>query len=75
MEEDMALIERIPGTAFPAGVLRRIAEAFLPLDGDTLRDIGARREYQDYASSAAVTAGADRRLHRIAEATRWPSRH
>ena len=71
----MALMERLPGTPNPAGALRRIAEAVLPLDGGTLRDIGARREYQDYASSAAVTAGSDRRLHRIAEATRWPSRH
>ena len=71
----MALIERLPGTASPAGVLRRIAEAVLPLDGGTLRDIGACREYQDYASSAAVTAGSNRRLHHLAEATRWPSRH
>ncbi len=69
----MALIERIPGTAFPAGVLRRIAEAFVPLDGGTLRDIGARREYLDYASSAAVTADSDRRLHRIAEAANLSS--
>ena len=71
----MALIDWLPGTASPPGVLRRIAEAVLPLDGGTLRDIGARREYQDYASSAAVTAGTDRRLHRIAEAARWTSPH
>ena len=70
----MALMERLPGTPIPSGVLRRIAEAFLPLDGGTLRDIGARREYQDYASSAAVTTGSDRRLHGIAEASHWPSR-
>ena len=63
----MTSIERLPGPAIPAGVLRRIAEAFLPLDGGTLRDIGARREYQDYASSAAVTTGPDLRLHRIAD--------
>ena len=69
----MALMERLPGTPNPAGALRRIAEAVLPLDGGTLRDIGARREYQDYASSAAVTAGSDRRLHRIAEAANLSS--
>ncbi|MHA1567928.1 MAG: hypothetical protein ACTSXZ_00535 [Alphaproteobacteria bacterium] len=68
-------MKRLPGTPIPAGVFRRIAEAFLPLDGGTLRDIGARREYQDYASSAAVTARSDRRLHRIAETTHLPSRH
>ena len=43
------------------------------LDADILRDIGARRAYQDYAASAAVSAGSDRRLHRIAEAARWTS--
>ncbi len=43
------------------------------LDADTLRDIGARREVQDYSASAAVSAGSDRRLHRIAEAARWTS--
>ena len=37
------------------------------LDAGTLRDIGARREYQDYASSTAVTTGPDLRLHRIAD--------
>ncbi len=43
------------------------------LDADTLRDIGARREVQDYSASAAVSACSDRRLHRIAEAARWTS--
>jgi hypothetical protein len=42
-----------------------------PLDAAILRDLGARREYQDYADSAAVPAGSDRRLHRIAEAALW----
>ena len=42
-------------------------------DADILRDIGARREVQDYAASPAVSACSDRRLHRIAEATRWTS--
>ncbi len=45
------------------------------LDADILRDSGARREYQDYSASAAVPAGSDRRLHRIAEAARWTSLH
>ena len=43
------------------------------IDADILRDIGARREYQDYSASAAVSAHSDRRLHRIAEAARWTS--
>lgn len=41
------------------------------LDAGILRDLGARREYQDYAASAAVSDGSDRRLHRIAEAALW----
>ena len=40
------------------------------LDADILRDIGARREYQDYSASAAVSACSEGRLHRIAEAAR-----
>ncbi len=43
------------------------------LDAGTLRDIGARREVQDYSASVAVSACSDRRLHRIAEAARWRS--
>ena len=43
------------------------------LDADILRDTGARREYQDYSASAAVSACSDGRLHRIAEAARWAS--
>jgi hypothetical protein len=42
-----------------------------PLDAATTRDIGARREYQDYASSAGVPADATRHLHRIADRIRW----
>ena len=38
-----------------------------PLDVATMRDIGARREYQDYAPSARVPAAAARRLHRVAD--------
>ena len=41
-----------------------------PLDAATTRDIGARREYQDYASSARVPSSAARRLHCIADAAR-----
>ncbi len=41
------------------------------LDAGILRDIGARREVQDYSASAAVSASSDRRFHRIAEAARW----
>jgi hypothetical protein len=41
------------------------------LDADVLRDIGARREVQDYTASAVASAGSARRLHRIAEAARW----
>ena len=36
-----------------------------PLDVVTMRDIGARREYQDYAPSARNPASAARRLHHI----------
>lgn len=43
------------------------------LDAGILRDIGAHREVQDYSASAAVSARSDRRLHCIAEATRWTS--
>ena len=41
-----------------------------PLDVATMRDIGARREYQDYAPSARVPASAARRLHSIANSAR-----
>jgi hypothetical protein len=37
-----------------------------PLDVATMRDIGARSEYQDYAPAARVLASAARRLHSIA---------
>ena len=43
------------------------------LDANTLRDIGACRAYQDYASSAAVSAGSERRPHRIADSACWAS--
>ncbi len=43
------------------------------LDADILRDIGARREYQDYSASAAVSACSNGRLHRITEVARWAS--
>jgi hypothetical protein len=36
-----------------------------------MRDLGLRREYQDYASSADVPPAAAGRLHRIADAARW----
>ena len=41
-----------------------------PLDVATMRDIGARHEYQDYAPSARVPASAARRLHSIADLAR-----
>ena len=41
-----------------------------PLDAVTMRDVGVRREYQDYSSSADVPTSAARRLHRIADAAR-----
>ena len=41
-----------------------------PLDVATMRDIGARREYQDYAPSARVSASAARRLHCMADSAR-----
>jgi hypothetical protein len=40
------------------------------LDVATTRDIGARREYQDYSSSAGASSSAARHLHRIADAVR-----
>jgi hypothetical protein len=43
-----------------------------PLDAATTRDIGARREYQDYSSSAGAPPAATRHLHRVADAIRWP---
>jgi hypothetical protein len=42
-----------------------------PLDAATTRDIGARREYLDYSSSAGAPAAPARRVHRIADAVRW----
>ena len=41
-----------------------------PLDMATMRDIGARSEYQDYAPSARVPASAAGRLHSIADSAR-----
>ena len=41
------------------------------LDALTMRDLGVRREYQDYSSWADVPVFAARRLHRIADAARW----
>jgi hypothetical protein len=41
-----------------------------PLDVATMRDLGARREYQDYAPSARVPASPARRLHRLADSAR-----
>lgn len=41
-----------------------------PLDLATMRDIGARREYHDYAPSAHAPASAARRLHCIADSVR-----
>lgn len=40
------------------------------LGGEVLRDIGARPEFQDYASSRAVEGRSARHLHRVAEAER-----
>jgi hypothetical protein len=40
------------------------------LDVATMRDIGARREYQDYGPSARVPAYTARRLHCIADSAR-----
>ena len=45
------------------------------LDAGTRRDSGAGRAYLDYATSAPVAAGSDRRLHRIAEAARIGTIH
>ena len=41
-----------------------------PLDVATMRDIGARRDYQDYAPSARASASAARRLHCIVDSAR-----
>ena len=41
-----------------------------PLDVATMRDIGARSEYQDYAPAARVLASAARRLHSIADSAK-----
>ncbi len=72
------VIGRIVGAVQPYGgvAARRSARKARPhpggsLDPDILRDIGARREIQDYTASAAVSAGSDRRLHRFAAAARW----
>ena len=40
------------------------------LDEATMRDIGAARQYQDYASSHGAISP-DRRLYRIADRGRW----
>ena len=65
----------LPHAGFAApGSLRKLGHhPGESLDADILRDIGARREVQDYSASAAVSARSDRRLHRIAEAARWAS--
>jgi hypothetical protein len=41
-------------------------------DADTMSDLGAARQYQDYAS-ANISVCSDRRLHRIADGARWAS--
>ncbi len=41
-----------------------------PLDVTTMRDIGAHREYQDYAPSGRIPSSPSRRLHCIADAAR-----
>ncbi|HYZ26225.1 MAG TPA: hypothetical protein VE597_04905 [Geminicoccaceae bacterium] len=42
-----------------------------PLDVVTIRDIGVRREHQDYSCPVDVSGSAAQRLHRVAEAARW----
>ena len=42
-----------------------------PLSAEALRDSGARRAVQGYASAAPLDAATSRRLHRIAEAAQW----
>lgn len=44
-----------------------------PLGAATMQDIGARRQYQDYAPSRIVPGCPDQRLDRIANVTRWAS--
>jgi hypothetical protein len=46
-----------------------------PLDAATMRDTGARREYQDYAPFGIVPVCPARRIHQIAEAARWMLPH
>ena len=43
------------------------------LPAETMRDIGARRDVQDYAATADLAGGSNLRLHRIAETVRWTS--
>ena len=40
---------------------------------DAMRDIGANRQYQDYAASTNVSVCSERRLHRLAAGARWAS--
>ena len=57
---------RFPSVAGLFDFLRRPIQR--PAEMEALRDSGARREVQDYATAAPLEAAAPRRLHRIAEA-------
>lgn len=62
-------LRRFPGIAGLSNPLRRPIQG--PVKIEALRDSGARREVQGYATAAPLEAGAARRLHRIADAARW----
>ena len=61
---------------YVAGFVRRCGESrgvAGSLPTETMRDIGARRDVQDYARTADLASGSNRRLHRIAETIRRTS--
>jgi hypothetical protein len=71
----LRMVGAIPRMPFGAGAPQRQADRYGagPLDPGAMCDIGACREYQDYACAAEAPATPARRLHRIADAVRWGS--
>jgi hypothetical protein len=69
----LRIVDATMRVAFGARTRKRQADRHRAgsLDAIAMRDIGACREYQDYACSADAPASAAMRLHRIADATRY----
>ena len=66
------IVRYVSGLVRWHGESRRVSGS---LPTETMRDIGARHDVQDYGPAADLAGGSNRRLHRIAEAVRWTSPH